>query len=61
MDSSRPSAAPATTLRDPLPPVNYLVDPLITAGSRVMVYAEWASYKTFLLLHLALHLAAGRE
>ena len=51
----------ASIMRDPLPPVNYLVDPLITAGSRVMVYAEWASYKTFLLLHLALHLAAGRE
>jgi hypothetical protein len=47
-------------MRDPLPPVNYLVAPLITAGSRVMLYAEWATYKTFLMLHLALHLAAGR-
>ena len=48
-----------TILQEPLLPVEWLVEPLIAKGNRVVVYGEFGSMKSWLLLHLALHLAAG--
>lgn len=47
-------------MRDPLPPIDWLVDPLIARGDRVVVYGEFGSMKSWLLLHLGLHMAAGQ-
>lgn len=47
-------------MRDPLPPVDWLVEPLIATGSRVVLYGEWGSFKSWLLLHLGLHVAAAQ-
>src|SRR5215813_9596169 len=42
----------------PTPP-DWLVEPLMAAGNRVLFYGEWGAFKTWLLIDLALHLAAG--
>jgi hypothetical protein len=42
-----------------LPPT-WDVEPLIGQGQRVMVIGQWGAFKSWLLSHLALHLAAGR-
>jgi RecA-family ATPase len=47
-------------MADDLPPVAWLVDPLIAEGDRVIVYGEFGSMKSWLLLDLSLHVAAGR-
>jgi hypothetical protein len=44
----------------PLPPVDWLVEGVIANGDRVVVYGEQGSFKSWLLPHLALNLAAGR-
>ncbi len=44
----------------PVAPVPWLVEPLIAVGDRAIVYGEWGTYKSWVLLSLALHLAAGR-
>jgi AAA domain len=41
-----------------LPPT-WDVEPLIGQGQRVMVIGQWGAFKSWLLSHLALHLAAG--
>lgn len=51
---------PAEVLAEPLPPVRWLVEPIITQESRVLVFGESGSMKSWLLLSLGLHLAAGR-
>ena len=48
-------------LTDPDLPVDWDVEGLFTHGDRVMVYGEWGAFKSFLLYHLALHLAMGRD
>src|SRR5215510_8411177 len=48
-------------LHEPLPPPNWLIEPLIAQGDRVVIYGEFGVRKSWLLLDLALHLAAGRE
>jgi hypothetical protein len=47
-------------LTEPLPPPSWLVEPLISNGSRAVVYGEWGSYKSWGLLDLGLHIAAGQ-
>src|SRR5262245_2539774 len=47
-------------LSEPIPPVEWVVEPLIGIGNRVVVYGEWGSYKSWGLLDLALRIAAGR-
>lgn len=49
-----------TILQEPLPPIDWLVEPLIAKGDRVVLYGEFGSMKSWLLLHLALHVAAGQ-
>jgi hypothetical protein len=44
----------------PIPRPVFDVDPLITRSSRVVVFGEYGSLKSWLLLNLALCLAAGR-
>jgi RecA-family ATPase len=46
-------------MADDAPPVAWLVDPLIADGDRVVVYGEFGAMKSWLLLDLSLHLAAG--
>lgn len=48
-------------IRDPLPPVEYDVEPLIARGARVLIYADPGVGKTWLGLDLGLSLAAGRK
>lgn len=47
-------------LRDPLPPIIWDVEKLIPRGNRVVVYGEFRSFKSWVLLDLGLHLAAGK-
>lgn len=44
-----------------LPPLTWDVAPLIARGDRVIVFGEFASFKSWIMLHLALHLGAGRK
>ena len=48
-------------LQEPETPVEWDLVNLIVHGDRAVFYGEWGSYKSFLLYHLALHLAAGKE
>lgn len=41
-------------------PVNWLVHSLIAQEERVVFCGEWSAYKSWILLHLGLHIAAGR-
>lgn len=43
-----------------LPPLDWVVDGLFVHGDRVVVAGESRAYKTWLLLDMALHVAAGR-
>jgi hypothetical protein len=45
----------------PETPIPWLVEPLIVKGDRVVVYGQWASFKSYFLTSLSLHLAAGRD
>ncbi len=47
-------------VKEPLPPIDWEVEPLVAKGDRVVVYGEFGAMKSWLLLDLALHLAAGR-
>ena len=46
-------------LSEPLAPPSWLVERLISDGSRVVLYGEFGSYKSWGLLSLGLHIAAG--
>lgn len=46
-------------LDSPLLPLTWDVAPLISRGDRVVVFGEFASMKSWIMLHLALHLGAG--
>src|SRR5262249_15380440 len=50
----------ARIMTEELPPIDWIVDRLIAQGDRVIVYGEFGSMKSWLLLHLAIHIAAGR-
>jgi hypothetical protein len=49
-----------TIIHEPLPPVDWLVETIIPAGNRGVLFGEFGCYKSWLLLHLGLHIAAGR-
>lgn len=49
-----------TMLREDLPPIDWLVEPLVEQGNRTVLFGEFGSMKSWLLLHLALHIAAGK-
>jgi RecA-family ATPase len=49
-----------TIMREPLPPIDWLVEPLIPRQSRTIVFGEYRSMKSWTLLDLSLHIAAGR-
>jgi len=51
----------ATIMDEDLPPVDWLVEGLIANGDRVILFGEYGSFKSWLLLHLGLHLADGRK
>jgi len=58
MASKLPLISLETILAEPLPPPSWLVEPLISNGSRVVVYGEWGSYKSWGLLDLGLSISA---
>jgi AAA domain len=43
-----------------LPAPDWLVEPLISNGSRVVIYGAWGSYKSWGLLDLGLHISVGQ-
>ena len=47
-------------MREPLQPIEWLVEGLIGDGDRVVLYGEFGSFKSWVLPSLAIHLAAGR-
>ncbi len=44
---------------EPLPPIDWDIEPLLAHGDRLVVFGEFGSMKSWLLLDLGLHLAAG--
>ena len=48
-------------MRDPIPPIDWLVESLISTGTRTVVFGEFGSMKSWALLDLSLHIAAGRS
>jgi len=50
-----------TIMQESLPPIDWLVEGMIASDDRVIVYGESGSYKSWLLLHLGLHIAAGKR
>lgn len=48
-------------MRDPLPPIEWLVESLIPIQSRTILFGEYRSMKSWTLLDLSLHIAAGRD
>src|SRR6478672_1253810 len=50
-----------TIMHEPLPPVDWLVESLIPNGSRSVVFGEFGCMKSWLLLDLGLHIAAGKH
>jgi AAA domain len=50
-----------TIMREPLPPIDWLVEPLLSQGSRAVVFGEFGCMKSWLLLDLGLHISAGRS
>jgi hypothetical protein len=49
-----------TVLKEPLPAIDWDVEPLIAHGNRVVVYGEFGCGKSWALLDLAIHLALGQ-
>ncbi|MDE3041875.1 MAG: AAA family ATPase [Nitrospirota bacterium] len=47
-------------IHEPLPPTDWLIEPLIAQGDRVVIYGEFGVRKSWMLLDVALHLAAGK-
>jgi len=50
-----------TIMQQPLPPIEWVVEPLIPHPSRTVVFGEFGSLKSWLLLDLGLHIAAGSQ
>lgn len=46
-------------IKDPLPPIEWVVESLIPHHNRVVVFGEFGSKKSWLLLDLGLHIAGG--
>jgi RecA-family ATPase len=45
-------------MSEQIPPVDWMMKPLIAKGDRVVLYGEWGSFKSYLLTHWALAWAA---
>jgi AAA domain len=60
MSKSLPLIGLERIMDEELPAPDWLVEPLISNGSRVVVYGAWGSYKSWGLLDLGLHLATGQ-
>ena len=41
--------------------IEWIVNPVVARGERTLLFGEYGSFKTWLLLHLGLHVAAGRK
>jgi hypothetical protein len=46
-------------IEEPLPPIEWVLEPLIAHQNRVVVFGEFASKKSWFLLDMGLHIAAG--
>lgn len=46
---------------DPIPPVQWVIEPLFAMENRILVYGEWGSFKSWFLLYIAMHMAAGED
>src|SRR5437899_608785 len=46
-------------LTNPLPPISWVCQPWITQGAKTVLFGEWGSMKTWVLLHMALCMASG--
>ena len=49
-----------TVMRTPLPPIDWLVEGVLANGDRAVVYAEYGAFKSWSLLDLGMHVAAGQ-
>ena len=47
--------------RSPMANIEWVVQPVVARGERTLLYGEYGSFKTWLLLHMGLHIAAGRK
>jgi len=47
-------------MQTPLPPIDWTVEGLLATNDRAVVYAEYGAMKTWSLLDLGLHVAAGK-
>mgnify|MGYP001606045231 CR=1 FL=1 len=57
----RPLISYQEVLSRDLPPLIWDVQPLISRGDRVVIFGEFASMKSWLVLHMALHLGAAAD
>jgi len=48
-------------MEKPLPDIPWVIKPLFAAGDRNLLYGPWGSFKSWLLIHLGLHVAAGQN
>ncbi len=49
-----------TVMRSDLPPVEWIIEGIIAQGDRVVLYGEFGSMKSWLLLDMGIHIAAGQ-
>lgn len=57
----KPLIRSADLLGRELPPLVWDVQPLISRGDRVVMFGEFGSFKSWILLHLAWHLSTGKK
>lgn len=55
----KPLLLHADVVAQPLPEITWDVAPLVARGDRVVFYGEFGTFKSWVMLHLALHLGAG--
>ena len=48
-------------ITEPLPPIPWIVEPFLAEGDRLLLFGEYRSLKSWILPHLGLHLAAGKD
>ncbi|UVT21131.1 MAG: AAA family ATPase [Nitrospira sp.] len=51
----------AKIMESELAPVEWVIEPVIAKGDRVIIYGEYGSMKSWLLLDMGLHIAAGEH
>ena len=61
MISDRPLISYKEVLDKELPTLIWDVQPLISRGDRVVIFGEFASMKSWIVLHMALHLGAAAD